>query len=134
MGKQHKGRGIQRGEKTDFNLESRLKKENKKLKREIKRLRNLLDRVDIGRVEYLEKLIEEQREFDKTIKRDNEKAKKKWSCHVCARGYMMPRIFKRRDGDFYYRMCNNEDCEHRTKMKKLTKDVDLSLLNQEGEE
>lgn len=130
MGKQHKGRGIQRGEKTDFSLEDRLKKENRQLKREVKRLRNLLNRCNPTRVEYLEGLADEQRKFDKTIKRERDRAREKWLCHECGRGYMMPRIFKRKDGDFYYRLCNNEECEHRTKMKKLTSDVDLSLLEE----
>lgn len=130
MGKKHKGRGIQRGEKADFSLEDRLKKENRQLKKEVKRLRSLLARADIERLEHLENVVKEQREFDKTIKRERKVAKEKWQCYECGRGYMIPRIFPRRDGDFYYRVCNNERCEHRTRMKKVTKNVDLSMMEE----
>lgn len=116
---------------TEFDLLDRLKHENAKLKREISKLRKLIQRADLERLDHLESLIDEQRRFDKEIRKDREKAKSKWLCHSCNRGYMMPRIFKRRDGDFYYRMCNNEDCSNRTKMKKLTSKTDLSMMGDE---
>lgn len=130
MSKRRKGRPIQRGEKSDFTLEEKLKKENKQLKREVRKLRNLVKRADFARIEHLENLVAEQREFDKTIKKNEKKAKEKWLCFECKKGYMMPRIFPRKDGDYYYRLCNSQSCDNRTKMKKLTKEVDLSLLEE----
>lgn len=118
----------QRGERSDFSREEKLVAENKKLKRELKSLRNLIKRSDLSRLEHLERVVNEQREFDKEIKKQDSKRKDKWACHSCGRGHMIPRVFTRRDGDFYYRTCNNEDCGNRTKMKKLNKDVDLSML------
>lgn len=123
-----KPRRIQRGEKSDFTREEKLVAENKKLKRQVKQLNNLLKRADISRLEHLERLVDEQRQFDKEIKKSDSKKRDKWLCHDCGRGYMMPRIFKRRDGDFYYRVCSHDECGNRTRMKKLTKDVDLSML------
>ena len=124
---------MQRGEKSDFSLEERQAKEIKQLKAQVRRLTNLLKRTNPLRVQHLESLVQEQREFDKTIKAKKQKAKDKWLCKTCSQGYMMPRIFPRLDGDYYYRMCNNEDCENRTKMKKLTEDVDLSLLERKDD-
>lgn len=121
-----------RGDK-EFDLVDRLKHENAKLKRELSKMKKLVQRADFERLDHLEKLVDEQRKFDKTIRKDNARAREKWLCHDCGRGYMMPRIFRRRDGDFYYRMCNNEECSNRTRMKKLTKDVDLSLMGEKDD-
>lgn len=109
----------------------RLKHENAKLKRELAKLRNLIKRSDLQRLDHLERLVNEQRKFDKVIKKSEEKASQKWLCHTCGEGHMMPRIFPRRDGDYYYRVCNHSECNNRTKMKKLTKDVDLSMKESE---
>lgn len=128
MGKSR--RKMQRGEKSDYNLEARLKEENKKLKRELRKLRNLIKRADLQRLEHLEKLTEQQRKLDKELSDKKSKVREKWRCHDCRRGFMVPRKFKRRDGDFYYRICNNY-CGNKTRMKKLTKDVDLSMLEEE---
>jgi len=133
MGKQRKGGGMQRGQKSEFSMEDRLKKENKLLKRENSRLRKLLSRVDLERFSYLEEVIKKQREEDKLLKnkKRREKQREKWRCSSCGKGYLVPRLMTRRNGDFYYRVCNNDVCKNRTKSQKVTKDTDLSLIDEE---
>lgn len=114
----------QRGDKSDFTLEERLKKENKKLKREVAKLRNLLARVDLERYENLKELVDQQRLEEKLEKARRRKEVKKWKCHECEEGHMQLMIFNRKDGVFYYRTCTS--CNHRTRMKKYHKDVEES--------
>lgn len=135
MGKQHKGRPVQRGEKSDFTLEEKLKRENKQLKRENAKLRKMIQRSDIDRLERLESVVKEQRTRDREIRKPESKKKEKWRCHGCGKGYMIPRIntYHRADGkvDYYYRICSNPACGHKTRTKRLTSEVDLSLLGEE---
>lgn len=125
-----KPRRMQRGQKSDYTREEKLVAENKKLKRELKKLRNVLKRSDLERLEHLESLVNEQRQFDKEIKKKDSQRREKWACHSCHQGYMIPRIFARRDGDFYYRVCDNSECSNKTRMKKLTADVDLTMKDE----
>jgi len=117
---------MQRGEKSDFTLEERLKRENRELKREVARLRKELDRVDITQFENLKDLARQQRREEK-LKHSKERAHRdKWKCHKCGKGHMQLKMFPRRDGTFYYRICSNTECHNKTTMKKYTSEVENS--------
>lgn len=115
-----------RGDK-EFDLLDRLKKENKKLKRsntalrrENERLRSYAD-IDVDKYEGLQKLAKQRRE-ERKKREKGEKEKRK--CFKCEDGHMVLETWPRRDGIYYNRICDNQECGNKTKMKKYHKDVE----------
>lgn len=100
-----------RGHK-EFDQLQRFKSENRKLKRELSSLKKQLSRMDSEKYKDLREDIKEQEEEQKLEKR----LKSQWQCWECGKDHLRLRTFERRDGTFYYRVCNN--CGHRTKMQK----------------
>lgn len=111
----------------DFDPNQKLKHENKQLKREVKRLRKLLQQVeDAEETKKLMYLVEMQRQEDKILHESNKEEqlgdlKERWACHECSEGVMLIQIFKRRDGVFYFRRC--QACGNKTRMKKYSEEV-----------
>lgn len=97
----------------DAELLQRLKHENKMLKRQISRLRKQLERVDLEQYQNLREIEEknkkEEREF--TLKTLEEQ----WKCYTCGDGVMRLKLWNRRDGLKYQRICDS--CGNRTKVK-----------------
>lgn len=120
MGKRHR---TSRND-TEFSEVQRLRYENDKLKKQISKLRKQLSRIDIDRYTNLKEMIEaqaaEDESFDGTMYL--EELKHKWMCHECKEDYLRIIIVPRADGLFYIRKCAS--CNHRTKLKKYTEDVD----------
>lgn len=119
MGKNRKGQS-----NTELTLIRRLKLENQKLKKQMSKLRKQLSRIDIDRYSNLKDIIEtqayEDEDFDITVELEN--LKQTWLCHSCKNDYLRVIIVPRVDGLFYIRKCPS--CNHRTKLKKYTDEVD----------
>ena len=104
--------GNGRGFKTDkeYDYIDKLKHENKKLKRELKAARKLLDRYQVAEQCGLfdgEKILPSK-------KRQKEKNMyEQWKCHDCGKG-TLKLIFI---GPFYFRRC--DICNKTTKRKKI---------------
>lgn len=109
------GRGKNaRGDKEFSKLQHALH-ENKKLKREIARLRNYLDRSYNYEPSEPEETVES--------KTHSVKAKKDRVCFKCNEGRLVFFEYSHFDGELrYYRKCNC--CPYRTKGKKLTPKVE----------
>ncbi|NVM34018.1 MAG: hypothetical protein HWN81_00380 [Candidatus Lokiarchaeota archaeon] len=97
-----------RGNYTDkeFDLLDRLKKENKRLKRDLKATRKMLDRYSVAE----EKGLIDEGAIMPSKKRQKEKElQEKWKCHDCEKGVLELIII----GNRYFRKCNN--CDKHTK-------------------
>lgn len=107
----------------EFSQIQRLRHENEKLKKQISKLRKQLSRINIDEYANLKEMIEahsaEDENFDKKL--HLEELKHKWTCHECKEDYLRIIIVPRADGLFYIRKCPS--CNHRTKLKKYTEDV-----------
>ena len=120
----------------DWTELEKYKAREKKLKKEITRLRKIVQKLqDEHEMRGILELVEVQRKEDKQI-HETEKSidiRTKWKCHKCSDGVMVLQIFNRLDGAFYYRRCHL--CGNKTKMKKYdgdvqgVKDEDLKDLN-----
>jgi len=100
------------------------RRENDRLKKQVSSLRKQLARIDIGRYENLQDLIEkfDKQEVEDTLKRNAEEQEKRWKCFKCADGVLHLKVFERHDGIVYLRKCDS--CEHKTKLKKWDKSVE----------
>lgn len=103
---------------TEFDQLARLKYENKKLKRQIKQLRKVIDRLDLDRYNNVKRILEQNERLEKEEARRllKEQLEKKWKCWDCNDGVLHRKEVLRRDGAFYYRLCDN--CKKRTKLQK----------------
>jgi len=126
MGRSHKSRGD-----TELTEIRRLKMENQKLKKQMSKLRKQLSRIDIDRYSNLKDMLEAQAAEDSNFdaKVDLEDLKQKWICHECKEDHLRVIIVPRADGLFYMRKCAS--CDHRTRLKKYTDEVDG--INTDGE-
>lgn len=123
----------------DWTELEKYKVREKKFKREIARLRKMVQKLqEEHEMSGLLELVDVQRKEDKEI-HDVEKGielRKKWKCHECEEGIMILNIFNRKDGVFYFRRCYA--CGNKTRMKKYTNDVegvkneDLDKLNRKS--
>lgn len=106
-----------RGQKEQDQLD-KLKRENKRLKRNISSLRKQIARIDLDRYHNIRELLDkyEIEEREEELQRQEELAKEEWKCHDCGRDYLRLVIFNRRDGTFYFRKCFT--CNKRTKTQK----------------
>ena len=98
--------------------DDKLRESNRELKAE-NRLRSLVERSDIRRLDHLEQLANKQK--NEEVK---EHARRDWTCFECGKGHMKIVILPRRDGVFYFRSCTL--CENRTRSKKYTEEVEES--------
>lgn len=116
------GRGKSRGTDKEYSKIQRLAYENKKLKREIARLRNELGRaVDLIEPEDVE--AQELEAIENKEKMHKVQKKKDWTCHTCREGSLQFHPYTKFNGEtWYYRRC--DACTYRTKGKKLTADVE----------
>jgi DNA-directed RNA polymerase subunit M/transcription elongation factor TFIIS len=104
-----------RGEKEYSKLQQALH-ENKKLKREIARLRHLVrEEVVLD--------LDEPEDDQPEIKTQSVKRKRDRTCHKCQEGKLVFTEYSKAGGDpWYLRKCNN--CDHKTRGKRLTPEVD----------
>ncbi len=100
----------------------RLKYENQKLKKENSRLRKLIQRGQADQ-DLLHELIEKQNE-EVELSLHEKHLTNKWKCYECNEGVLKIHILKRLDGVFYWRLCSNENCGHKTKLQRYTKEVE----------
>ena len=111
--------------KTDreFELVDRLKHENSKLKRQISLLRKQFSRIDLENYKNIEEIIQKHDENSDNIplKNHEDQLKKLWECFSCRNGVLVMVPINKLNETYYFRKCNQ--CNHRTKLKKLTKDV-----------
>lgn len=113
--------GRRNGDKELDNLQ-KLKYENQKLKKENARLRKLMQRGQADH-ELLHELIQKQN--DEVAVADQERNLiNRWKCYECNEGVLKIHILKRLDGVFYWRICSNENCGHKTKLQRYTKEVE----------
>lgn len=108
-----------------------LKNENRALKRQIASLRKQLARTDIDQYENLKSLVEKEKRVKtkKNVITDLEKEAKRWECWECKAGVLFRIPVFRRDGEFYFRMCNN--CKNRTRLKKATKAKEKGITKED---
>jgi len=107
----------------EYDLLAKLKYENKKLKKRISGLRKQLDRIDLDRYHNLKGMIEKHDREDHEVQlaESEMKLRRIWECWKCRDGILRYIPLSRRDGEYYLRKCDN--CENRTKVKKLTTTV-----------
>lgn len=104
--------------KKELNELQKLKIENQELKQEIRKLNNMLKRIDPDRPDI--KSYQKHKEKIKK-KKANKKLYKKWACYECKNGILRTIIFKKADSHkFYFRKCDS--CEHKTKVQKYDKE------------
>lgn len=107
----------------EYDQVQRLRHENKRLKNQISQLRKQLSRVDIDRFQNLKDLIESQEREDQaeTKAEEQKKIEQDWKCFECKSGTIRLVVLERKDGVFYYRICDR--CPKRTKIKRYNSDV-----------
>lgn len=116
--------GKSRNYDREFDLIDRLKKENAQLKRDYAKLRRQVDRLNLNNDRYrtLRELVHKQTQEE----RQAAKRKRDWTCHDCGKGTMRLIPLPRRDGNFYFRKCDLEGCDNKTKLQKMTDKVEES--------
>lgn len=120
----------------EFDDLDRLKYENKKLKRQISALRKQISRLDIDRYNNIKELLDKQENEDaqEYVQKEKDKAEQQWRCWQCGHGILRTHRMHRRDGSFYYRKCDNEKCDNRTKTKPIPADGKLEGVDIEPTE
>lgn len=113
-----------RGDK-EFSREQKLLHENRRLKRELSTLRKQMARLDLDRYSQVREIIENhyQEERQQEGKDILENLKKTWACRECNEGYLEIFCYTKINQTWYYRICNNPSCGHRTKAQKYTPSV-----------
>ena len=97
----------------------KIKYENQKLKKENAKLRKLIQRGQADQ-ELLHELVI-QKDQEDAISRAEKVAANKWRCFECDAGVMRIHLLKRLDGVFYWRICSNPVCGHKTRLKRHNK-------------
>lgn len=106
----------------EFTKNQQILHENKKLKREIAKLRKILAKIDLDRYSQVKEMIEEYRQQDSSDHIDLlDKLKQEWKCQECPIGYLEITLFNKLAETWYYRCCSN--CPHRTKTQKYSPEV-----------
>lgn len=102
----------------------RLKRENDKLKKQVSSLRKQISRLDIDRYQNIKEILEKQEVEDskEVILKEKEKLEKQWKCWECGHGVLRIKRLHRIDGSFYFRKCDNQSCDHRTKTQPIPAD------------
>lgn len=108
----------------EFTEIQRLKYENKKLRKQIGKLRKVISRVDFEHYQHVQELLEAQErediEFTKKSKQDI--LREKWKCWDCNKGILKLIVIFKIGIPYYFRKCNN--CNKKTKMQKYNEDVE----------
>lgn len=109
---------------SELDLLSKLKRENQKLKGEVSKLRKQIDRLDLDRFQSFKEALDklDEIEMEQAAKRrDKQLSKDRWRCWDCGQGQLRLKIWDRRDGQRYQRVCDL--CGKRTSIKKYTPEV-----------
>lgn len=107
--------------KKELDQLQKLKIENKELKDTIRKLKNILNRIDPDRPD-----IKQYHQHRKKIakKKENRRLYKKWTCYDCEDGILRTIIFAKADGTKqYFRKC--DCCDKKTKPKKFREKVEV---------
>jgi hypothetical protein len=117
--------GKSRNYDKEAQLIDRLKKENSELKRENVKIRRQVERLNLDHDRYrtLRELVHKQTQEGRAKKKSGGKD---WTCWECGKGQLRIKLVPRRDGAFYFRLCDTDGCGHRTNLKKHTGDVEES--------
>lgn len=104
----------------DEALVDKLKRENKRLKRDYAKLRKQVDRLNLEHERYrtLRELVHKQTQEA----RESKKAKKDRSCWQCGKGTLGIVILQIPGNPKYFRKCNL--CDHRTATKVYSTEVE----------
>jgi len=116
------GRMARRNGDKELDQLQRLKYENQKLKKENAKLRKLIQRGQADQ-ELLHELVL-QKDREEELAQAEKIAQNKWKCFECGEGIMKIHTMKRLDGVFYWRICSNSECGHKTKLQRYSKDVE----------
>lgn len=95
------------------------KYEVKKLKTEKKQLEKVIDEL-LMKISHYDDVLEITKEKKKEEKKVN---KEDWLCHHCGRGYLKITRIYQKNGVFYIRICDNDNCNNKTKKQKWSKEV-----------
>lgn len=116
----------------DFSREQKLINENKRLKRELSKIRKAMARLDLDRYDTIREMVQEHRtesqpEFGADFL---ENLKKIWLCNDCRNGYLEIILFNKINSTYYYRKCNN--CPNRTKSQKYDPQKVKGIIKEES--
>lgn len=110
----------------EYDKVQKLAHENRKMKKEINRLRHLLSK-QVSNPNYNVEIEDSEEhslesEIEKKEKEIN-KLKEIWKCHMCSEGFLEIAKYPKIGETWYYRKCSNPRCDHRTKSQKYTDNV-----------
>lgn len=90
------------------------KHENKKLKKDNKQLKKMLN-DSVTKMSYYNQVLE----ITKTKKKEEKMVDKEdWLCNTCGRGYLNIVRLYQKNGVWYIRMCDNDNCDYKTAKQK----------------
>lgn len=103
---------------------TRLKKENKLLKRQNARYKKLLQRLDHERFMNIQEAIDAQKKEENELQKELKaiSLEERWKCFDCGKDYLRLVVFNRPDGSFYFRRCPT--CGRKTKRKRLIGNIE----------
>jgi len=116
------GKRGNRGDK-DLKEVQLLKEENKKLRRQVRKLRSVISNLDLRQYEFVNDLLKKQTKENKTCteRSRQKKLEAKWACFECGKGILRLIVLTRLDGTMYFRRCDH--CENKTRLKVFTDEV-----------
>lgn len=102
----------------------KLQEENKRLKKQISKLRKVISRLDFEQYQNVREIVEAQeRQDEEFIKDQRQKSlEERWKCFKCEDGVMRLLVVHRAGNPYYLRKC--DCCTNKTKMKKYTDEVE----------
>ncbi len=120
MGKSRRG-----GKDKEWDRLQKLTEENKRLRQQVSKLRNVVKNIDTSHYHFVQDLLESEL-FDQDNRAEKkqlqQKLESKWGCHECGKGVMRLIILHRAGEPFYLRRCDH--CDNKTKLKPHTPDVE----------
>lgn len=118
-----KSRGRSPRSDNEFSKIQKITNENKKLKTQLSRLRKQFDRTDAGWCPGCLDKYEQDAGEPMPAKIDNMgREKKDRTCFKCREGVLVMTKYQKLDTFWYFRRCTH--CDHRTRGKKLTPEVE----------
>ena len=112
------------GKEKEFTEIQKLKEDNKKLRAQISKLRNLVKNIDANHYEFVNDLMSSDRfnpKTKETKKQLRQKIEEQWKCHECDDGIMRLVVMHRVGEPWYLRKC--DCCLHKTKLKKYNEEI-----------
>lgn len=102
----------------DESKDKRLQRKYDEAKKEIKRLRNIIKRIHPEKLrDAMEGRVDQRDPETKTFKVDNNNEKR---CEKCNSTNIKSVTVNRLDGPHEITFCLNEDCKHRSSMRRVT--------------